>query len=140
MVRSLPHVESLSLFLTEESLEEIDVRETLGLDVADQYSKVSSYTTDIDVVEPTTIQPPPTQAKHIAESNKPPAIAQPTPQPKATQTTLPSLLPLPSKGRISTASSSTASVTVQLADVIGPMDESEEDEEMPAIDLDSDSD
>jgi len=146
LVRSLPPVESLSLFRAEESLEEIDAREALGLDIAEQHPKVPSPMNDIvmtlDIVQPMTILPPPTPAaipKHASESNHP-AIAQPVPQTKVAHTLSPSLLPLSTKEQASSASVSTAPVTVQRADVIGPMDESEEDEEMPAIDLDSDSD
>jgi len=146
-------VESLSLFRAEESLDEIDAREVLGLGVVEQHPKVPDSTDTVAMTSPVPemrVQPSPIPvaiAEEADVSNQPPPFAQPEHQLKVAQPTstspVPSALgPLSSSPvtQILTASSSTVPVTDQPAPVIVPMDEDEEDEEMPTIDMSSDSD
>jgi hypothetical protein len=148
LVRSLPHVESLSLFRAEESLDEIDAREGLGLGVVEQLPKLPNAMDDITMThvapEEVTMQASPTTttiAKHIDVTiQSPPARQSKIAQPKPMSPFPPPPDPLPSSSvtQVLIASSSTVPVTVEPVSVIAPMDE-EEDEEMPAIDMDSDS-
>jgi len=154
LVRSIPHVESLSLFRAEEGLEEIDAREVLRLGIANQLLPVAQSSDDVL----TTPAPEATAAQHaypivppITKSTTlvapPPLTAQPAPAPplpKATQAILP---PPPNSLPSSSVSVSVASgstVTTQPAQPVHAsvevsMDD-EDEEEMPTIDMDSDSD
>lgn len=153
LVRSLPHVESLSLFRVEESLDETNAREALGLGVANQQPKVLNsmdgvaITPVISEAIPLQLSPTaPVSSKQVnisisspsAPSATPPKVAQPTPisrfQPP------PGRLPSPSVEQTSLPSNSTVPVNVQPASAMASMDEDEEDEEMPGINMDSDSD
>jgi len=152
LVRSLPHVESLSLFRAEESLDEIDARETLGLGVSEQHPKVPNAMDDIAMThvapEEVTMQislTTATTAKQIDVSTQSPPSAQPEPhskiaQPRQMSPFPPPPDPLPSSSvtQAPIASGSTVPVAVKPVSAIAPVDE-EEDEEMPAIDMDSDS-
>lgn len=155
LIRSLPHVESLSLFRTEESLDEIDAREALGLGVAEQHLKGS------DSTEYDTISHPHSEAMNVQPSSTPASASEGTgifnkPSPTA-QTILqsnfagptstsplppPPSLPSSSLTLSSATSSSIVPATLQPAPVVAPMyeDEDEEDEEVPTIDMSSDSD
>jgi hypothetical protein len=143
-------VESLSLFRAEESLDEIDAREVLGLGVVEQHPKVPDSVAMTSPVPEMRVQPSPipvTIAEEADVSIQPPPFAQPEHQLKVAQpmstSPVPSALgPLSSSPvtQILTASSSTVPVTDQPASVIVPMDDDEEDEEMPTIDMSSDSD
>ncbi|KAJ7721169.1 rRNA processing/ribosome biogenesis-domain-containing protein [Mycena maculata] len=145
LVRSLPFVESLSLFRAEESQEEADACESLGLIP----SEGKSHTPDI-----VTVEPPPVPALPL--SNKSPAVpvvaqipvaqipvtpatsllarpqqsSQPPPQ-HSEPGEAPVLSPPPEK------SSHEAPAQVDMPMLI---EEDEKNEEMPAIDLGSDSD
>jgi hypothetical protein len=147
LIRSLPHVESLSLFRAEESLEEIDAREALGLGVAEQHLKALDSTENVTIAPPNpetiNVQPSPTPASaSAAQTILPSKFVEPTP--KSPLPLPPSPLPSSSLIQTLTASSSIVPATVQPAPVVVPMDEGEdegeEDEEMPTMDMSSDSD
>jgi len=146
LVRVLPHLESLSLFRAEEGLDEIDVRKGLGLDVTEPQPKPPN-STDIVMMpvvpEATNTQPKQAPTATVKPTNIPNQLMQSAPQTQATGPTL--TAPLPSPAQLPSSSSTQASTsavtaTAQPASVIAPMDEEEEDEEMPTIDMNSDSD
>jgi len=141
LVRSMPYIESLSLFRAEESQEESEMRRSLGL--------VPSSTQDVIIPEPSA---PPTAPRTINATpprtieNPPvppsaavPAVVLPPPLPQL----LPEIstrddrsietvaVPLPTK---------TVNQTPVEIDMPNFVEEEEKNEEMPAIDLGSDSD
>ncbi|KAF8076598.1 rRNA processing/ribosome biogenesis-domain-containing protein [Lyophyllum atratum] len=150
LVRSLPHVESLSLFRAEESQEEAGIREELGLRgaIPDQSSLIHD-TQDVAMEDDSGIQatkmhvtstipsaPPLLQTQLLStpsmvsdiDTRQPPAppisaIQRPVEPPHPRVTTPPSRPEVPPQPVV---------VPVQEA-------EDEEDEEMPAIDMASDS-
>jgi len=153
LVRSLPPVELLSLFRAEESLDEVDAREALGLGIVEQQkvpNSVDDVATPPAVPKAMTMQPPPTPAaaaKQIDEYNQTQSFGQPATQLQVTQPMSATPLPLPasplpslSVTQISTSSSIKVPAPVQPTATIAPMDEDDEDEEMPTIDMSSDSD
>jgi len=134
LVRSLPHVESLSLFRAEESLDEIDTRGALGLEFAEP--NVPNFEDDIvtlsSLPKPMATQPsqtPNVVAKQADALSRTQPLTHPAPQAKVVEpistSTLPLQLdpfpslpdPLPSK-QISMTTDSTISVAVQPAQLI----------------------
>jgi hypothetical protein len=164
LVRSLPHVESLSLFRTEESQEEAEAREALDL----TYGEASSHPerppsiqdvqmkdeTRLSLSENESTESPPLQAQISTAPMPLPgrlsslAIEQPVlrnspPQPPTLPSAPSSRLLPPS---VSAPEKNVAPINMvpqssapQLHPIIASTSE-EEDEEMPAINLDSDSD
>ena len=148
LLRSLPHVESLSLFRAEESIDEVEVREALGLEYANQNVPGSKATTDVGLEPGATVQPfqkqtpprVPTSTVSKPQNSKPSA-------PEETQQTLrppPDLLPSSflEEAHTTTTPISTAPVSVQppVQVPIVSVADKEEDEDMPSIDMNSDSD
>ncbi|KAJ6628867.1 rRNA processing/ribosome biogenesis-domain-containing protein [Mycena sp. CBHHK59/15] len=141
LLRSLPYVESLSLFRGEESQEESDACQILGL-VAPQLG--SSVGTDIDMAEPPPVSPP---------ANSKPPVSPTYIEKPATTTQAPATQPLPPASltltqsivvkEVPTPLQSTTTIvndtSLQLQTHVS-FEEDEKNEEMPAIDLGSDSD
>ncbi|KAJ7368529.1 rRNA processing/ribosome biogenesis-domain-containing protein [Mycena albidolilacea] len=142
LVRSMPYVESLSVFRAEESQEESEMRQSLGLVPAETEDVVMA------VANPPAPPTPPRTSKNlpVPPSVAVPAAVQLPPQP------LPQLPPkpsLPDDGeRIEAAKAPVPSPTPAKAIDATPVqvempifvEEEEKNEEMPAIDLGSDSD
>lgn len=150
----MPHIESLSLFRAEEPQEEIEAREALGLEIT--YSDQTLSTQDIAMKDETTT--PASQPRAEIEAlppTKTPILPAPTPQHASfTPTPLPGSQPQQSAIPLNSPPPTLESPFLNPAQSsIGisrppsspfvpaamPVDE-EEDEEMPPIDLDSDSD
>ncbi|KAJ7129455.1 rRNA processing/ribosome biogenesis-domain-containing protein [Mycena epipterygia] len=142
LVRSLPGVESLSLFQAEESQEETDTRQSLGLIP----SGIESPIPDIVMVDPPAAPTPsktnkstpvPASLEMPAPSLPPQALpqkSQQTSQPPRRDTEgwkAPVSSPPPIKAIYDAPVQTSMPITV---------DEEEKNEEMPAIDLGSDSD
>ncbi|KAG6854907.1 hypothetical protein C0991_012097 [Blastosporella zonata] len=144
LVRSLPHVESLSLFRAEEPQEEADVREELGLHGAfpepkihdeDVFMKDSPtpipQTLPVNHIQPTRVdERPPLQLPSVApiiQSSSAPV----TLPPKSTVMEQPQHMPSVPKS---------APQPVVPHSVAVPVQEEDEEDEMPAINMDSDSD
>ncbi|KAK0242537.1 rRNA processing/ribosome biogenesis-domain-containing protein [Armillaria nabsnona] len=142
LVRSLPHVESLSLFLSEEGTEEARDRELLGLSVLQRQTS--------DPVQTIVATPSPQvdldhEDRHIRlipPAKVPSPIPIDTPAPANPGNSLPPAEPVYVPSKLSYPPAATPMLdspiafkpTVMIADAV------EEDQEMPAIDLDSDSD
>ncbi|KAF7355498.1 Pre-rRNA-processing protein rix1 [Mycena sanguinolenta] len=145
LVRSMPYIESLSLFRAEESQEESEMRRSLGL--------VPSSTPDVMIPEPsasptapriTNATPPRTiQSPSVTPAAEMPAAVLPPPLPRSTpeistrddrniETVAVPVAPLPTRTVNPTP-------TVEI-DMPAFVEEEEKNEEMPAIDLGSDSD
>lgn len=142
LLRSLPHVESLSLFRAEESFDEVEVREALGLEYANQNAPSSDAAMNVEMATAQTPSLAPT-----SKTSEPPNSRFSAPErPKETQQTLPPPPdPLPTSSTkvahaTTTTPMSTAPVSVQPPASIVAVADQEEDEEMPSIDMDSDSD
>lgn len=148
LVRSLPHVESLSLFRAEEPQEEIEAREELGLQGA--FPDLTTLTTMFPVEEDTRMSSPKIKDVALAPSNPPlllnssSLLVEPSalPQDIIRQISQPlkSSAPprqelLPTKTPIS---ANLPRSSTPLHSITAPVEE--DDEEMPAIDLESDSD
>lgn len=136
LVRSLPHVESLSLFRAEEPQEEIETREALGLETAHPDEPLS---TQEDVA----------MGDGTASSELKVEIEVPPPRPSVLPVLTPqvdlltSVLPRsqPQKSAIQTGAPTTLPRLPSPSFVPAPVPvDEDEDEEMPHIDLDSDSD
>ncbi|KAK7061882.1 Pre-rRNA-processing protein rix1 [Favolaschia claudopus] len=142
LLRSMPAVEALSLFRSEESQEEVELRKTLGLGSA----------ADGDVVMDELPPPPPAAAAETSKlpsqvlQEKPtivtpsvtPAIAPPS---QPLRPLIPEMVTVPDQPRIE-AVAPTKPVAQPPVAVEMPVfvEEEEVNEEMPGIDLDSDSD
>ncbi|KAF5387632.1 hypothetical protein D9615_000575 [Tricholomella constricta] len=149
LVRSLPHVESLSLFRAEEPQEEADVREELGLQGAFPDRPITTHDTQDVVMEddsrtapkindenPVTIhgqQPP---AKPVPAV---PTISNVNVQ-QAAAATLPRAHVEPPRPQPAVIESAPARPVIPPQHAAVPAQEEDEDEEMPAINMDSDSD
>ncbi|KAG7449000.1 uncharacterized protein BT62DRAFT_979095 [Guyanagaster necrorhizus] len=138
LVRSLPHVETLSLFLSEEGTEEARDRELLGLSVLQHQATDPVQTTIVDLdqenhrVRPITPAKPPL----LIPTNKPTPAHPGDSLPHAESTYIP---PKPSYPPATALALGPPTRTTVKPEVI--MAEAvEEDQAMPAIDLDSDSD
>lgn len=150
----MPHVESLSLFRAEESLEEIDTREALGLETADQHLPVAQSPDDVSIIptilETTTVQHAPPTFPPLTESTifipQPQLTTQPAPapsSPKGAQPVLsqpPSPLPFSSVPVVPASGSSVPVTTLPVHTFAEVAMDDDEDEEMPVINMDSDSD
>ncbi|KAG6812998.1 hypothetical protein H0H92_014929 [Tricholoma furcatifolium] len=147
LVRSLPHVESLSLFSAEEPQEEADVRRDLGLHVVAPSQPPAAHAEE-DVVMKDAITAPVVSVKPIDSATSP--LPKPLPSATAAIQSLPAPQTLPSPVVIErphiqppvAAQKNTPRPAVpqpvQPVTVPNPLDE--EDEEMPEINMDSDSD
>jgi hypothetical protein len=153
LVRTLPHVESLSLFRLEESQEEAQIRLSLGLGVNNQHAQPSEPIVNVasdDSMDAETTTIPPASSVFTGISHPSPAdppqdqdrsvpLAVPPctpviPVPDPTLNLIPPLKP-------ETAAKTSILVTSDLPPVpLIPIESDEDDEEMPAIDLNSDSD
>jgi hypothetical protein len=143
-MRSLPHIEALSLFRAEESQEERDARESVGLVVTPE---LHSETVDVVMAEPSMTAPavPGTSVGPIARAAALPVapvlLEKPTaPSPLLTPPPGQILQPAPPKVVEVMASSGMTEVTRDAPLGIQTIIEEEKNEEMPAIDLGSDSD
>ncbi|KAH7911569.1 rRNA processing/ribosome biogenesis-domain-containing protein [Hygrophoropsis aurantiaca] len=173
LVRSMPHLAALSLFRTEESHEETEVRESLGLSMEEENevqesAEVEMAETEIQTNAPETstqavvspVQPPIStpqgQPGFLRKQNVP--LENRVPKNPGSHLTPPSLKPqpsaIPASSSISTSSQPTNNLVrpaptliekpapdpraVQLQSVAMAVDD--EDEEIPTIDMDSDSD
>ncbi|KAJ7904735.1 hypothetical protein B0H14DRAFT_3421490 [Mycena olivaceomarginata] len=147
LVRSMPYVESLSVFRAEESQEESEMRRSLGLVPAETETETEDVV--MAVANPPAPPAPPITSKNlpVPPSVAVPAVIQLPPQPP------PQLTPKPSLpddgGRIAAANAPVPPPTpaksidappVQTEMPIFAEEEEEKNEEMPAIDLGSDSD
>ena len=145
LLRSLPHVESLSLFRTEESFDEVEVREALGLEYTNQHTP-GSTTVGVDAtMQRSQKQTPPRVPTPTVSEPQNSNLSVPE-RSKETQTLGLPPDPLPSSfaevAHITTTPISTAPVLIQppvKVPVVSVADK-EEDEEMPSIDMNSDSD
>ncbi|RDB22742.1 Pre-rRNA-processing protein rix1 [Hypsizygus marmoreus] len=145
LVRSLPHVEALSLFRAEEPQEEIDVREELGLHGVLPDAPPSSQDVDMEdditpspYVQDTALEPmkaPPIPKLNASLDSAPENPSYSAPQKPGPQIPTSSLKtpPLP-KVAIPPPPSPSAPMQPMVAAA-----DDEEDEEMPAINMDSDS-
>lgn len=167
LVCSLPHVESLSLFPAEESQEEAEARDTLGLTYtrALPHPAQSSSVQDVVMVEETsvplamtkhtetpTIQtqtfagPVPLPPKVPRSPVEQPGIRKSIPQApvvdSAPSTRLPEPEPEPAPGQNAAPINNTVQSLAPLLHPISTITSKDEDsdEEMPAINLDSDTD
>ncbi|KAJ7068467.1 hypothetical protein C8F01DRAFT_1208022 [Mycena amicta] len=122
LMRSVPGVEALSLYRAEESQEETDLLKSLGLVSADSPS-IEEPAADIVLESP----PPPTVQRPMPQPVQPPI----TPPSKNLETVLPP--PQSSLPKIAPAPIATP------VDVPMDVEDTEKNEEMPEIDLDSDS-
>ncbi|KAF7985251.1 hypothetical protein HWV62_7918 [Athelia sp. TMB] len=145
LVRSLPHVEALSLFRAEESHEEVAVRDALGLSVAESHQAVTVESEHLPMPSATAVHVIPAAAPSIISSNTDavtavqPKVAPATPAPISTpHDLLPAAHhPIPPPAAFLAPSTSVAPLQTT---IIAAMDEDEEEEDMPTIDMDSDSD
>ena len=150
LLRSLPLVESLSLFRAEESFDEVSVREALGLEYANQ-NVPSKATMDVELELDATVQSPQKQTlprvptpKVSGPQNSGPSVPE---IPQETQQTLQiSPDPLPSFAEVAhttiTTPISTTAISVRQP-VQAPIEsvvDKGDDDEMPSIDMNSDSD
>lgn len=142
LVRSLPGVESLSLFRAEESQEETDTRQSLGLVLSGMDSSIP----DIVMVDPSAAPAPQKTNKSAsvpaslempapslppqALTQKPQQTSQPPPRDPETRNA-----PVSSPPPIKAIYDAPVQTSMPIA-----VEEEERNEEMPAIDLGSDSD
>ncbi|KAJ7180313.1 rRNA processing/ribosome biogenesis-domain-containing protein [Mycena crocata] len=152
LVRTMPRVESLSLFRAEESQEESETRQSLGLAASEAEAEssttlVQSSISDVVMAEP---PPNPTATKPNGSPLVPVSLATPTtplpmPLPQESQQLLqPYSGHQPSSGhpeveRSPQSPKSSHDGPVQVDD-LAFVEEDDKNEEMPAIDLGSDSD
>ncbi|KAG6903450.1 hypothetical protein C0995_005473 [Termitomyces sp. Mi166 len=147
LVRSLPHVESLSLFRAEESQEERDVREELGLRGA---FPEQSKPVEEDIIMEDSAAPPGTQQVDniqpvsVTKPSLPPRLSSSTvastsikPQPASLIVTTPGAIEPP---RPKPSEPERIPKPVPPQPVATSAQDAEDDEEMPAINMDSDSD
>jgi len=154
LIRSLPHVESLSLFRAEESQEEADVRKELGLRDAVPDQPLSTQDTQDVVMEEdlrnaSARTKDTTSATATASSSlptKPPSIPSTASIGDAKQASVPPisvLQPPKEPPRLKAKATESTFVTPVAAPqaVVVPIQQGleDEDEEMPAINMDSDS-
>ncbi|KAJ7178937.1 rRNA processing/ribosome biogenesis-domain-containing protein [Mycena filopes] len=145
LVRSMPPLESFSLFRAEESQEEIDARQTLGLVPSEAELDVPvTGGTDVVMADPPTLPtPPPTTNKSLAipASTEPPAAtpesARPPPPPfkKAEPLNEQKI-----ESRPAPHSAKPVHDAPPAVEMPSFVEEEETNEEMPVIDLRSDSD
>ncbi|GLB33999.1 putative rRNA processing/ribosome biogenesis [Lyophyllum shimeji] len=155
LVRSLPHVESLSLFRAEESQEETNIRQELGLRSAvpdqpssttetqdvimEEDSRTSAAKTDMNSVKSNALSPPPPKPPSTPSNlpTKPTADAQQTPISEVQSSIEP---PRP---KANVAESATAKPVIPPQPMVvrtqGGENDEDEDDEMPAINMESDS-
>lgn len=153
LVRTLPHVESLSLFRLEENQEEAQIRETLGLGVNHQHTqpsehimKVASDSMNAETTIPSASSVPP-DISHPSSANLPQdqdrsvqlAVLPGTPAIPVPDSVLNPIPPPPPLETVAKTSALVSSDTPSVP-VIRTIEIDEDDEEMPAIDLNSDSD
>ncbi|KAG6916712.1 hypothetical protein DXG01_005661 [Tephrocybe rancida] len=145
LVRSLPHVESLSLFRAEEPQEEADVREELRLQGAFP-DQPNVHEEDIVMEGSATPQSPPINRIQPMKVDVLPSLLPPLPSttPSAQAPHVPPLLTTPANNveepRIQPVVQKSAPKPVVSQSVAVPVrEEEDEDEEMPAINMDSDS-
>ncbi|KAI9466959.1 hypothetical protein BJY52DRAFT_1141931 [Lactarius psammicola] len=153
LVRVLPHVESLCLFRREESLEEQELRESLRIAISPQHDRETAAAES----QPPTIGPalaslaphpnPHTLADVGASNTLAPALLSPHPQSAALDNPKPSPSPshTPRAQNIAPFMSGEVEVSEESrsgarAEVFYPGEDEDEDEEMPSIDMGSDSD
>ena len=154
LLRSMPHVESLSLFKAEEHQDEAEVLSTLGLtSIHPSQSQVVQQDvsmTDSLMIAPTDnyatqnlrdstlpLREPKEKLSVIPINLPPPPTTKPFTMPQATSTIgLPSTVALSKMASNNTGGPSTI---VPNPDLFLKEDEQDGDEEMPLIDIDSDS-
>ncbi|KAK0191183.1 rRNA processing/ribosome biogenesis-domain-containing protein [Armillaria mellea] len=142
LVRSLPHVETLSLFHSEEGTEEARDRELLGLSVLQHQTSDPVQTT----VATSSPQVDSDQEDRHTHPIPPAKVPLPLPIDTPAPANLGKSLPRAELVYVSSKPSypPTATTTLELPKTFKPTvmiaDAVEEDQEMPAIDLDSDSD
>ncbi|KAG6877240.1 hypothetical protein C0992_010466 [Termitomyces sp. T32_za158] len=145
LVRSLPHVESLSLFRAEESQEELDTREGLGL--------CGASPGQLNLVEDVVMQDfAPSETEQINNRQSAKVSEPPLPQnPSSSSFTNTSkntllaastlLIPSTIEPSLSTPAETIVHPQIPLPHPIAALAQSDDDdEEMPVINLDSDSD
>ena len=140
LIRSMPHVESLSLFKAEEPQDEAEMFSTLGLtSIHPSQSQIEQQ--DVSMTDSLTKAPTDNYAtRNLRDSTLPPQ------EPKEQLSVIPTNLPPPptkpsnmleaAKSTIGLRSSTIVSNPV----LFSKEDERDGDEEMPLIDIDSDSD
>ncbi|KAG5650306.1 hypothetical protein H0H81_012673 [Sphagnurus paluster] len=141
LVRSLPHVESLSLFRAEEPQEEIDIRKKLGLCGAfpDQ-SVITEDARDVIMEDDSRSPHPQNNSTNPLASNGP--VEPPEPIPTLSKDRPAPLVSIPRphiEPPRAKPAASPANITKALLPTIGPQEE-DDDDEMPVINMDSDSD
>ncbi|KAG5648888.1 hypothetical protein DXG03_000237 [Asterophora parasitica] len=142
LVRSLPHVESLSLFRAEEPQDEADAREEVGLQCAFPDRPTSTYETKDVLMHNDSGSAPKSNGSNPVTVNAPPPAPTHIPTVPLQQASVPAVarvhveLPRPNPPLLASAPVQTV-IPPQPAGVPVP---EEDDEEMPTIDMDSDSD
>ncbi|KAG5342288.1 hypothetical protein C0989_003417 [Termitomyces sp. Mn162] len=145
LVRSLPHVESLSLYRAEESQEEADVREELGLHGAfpHQSKPVEEDIIMGDSVSPETQPVNNIQPVRIAELSPPKpvssTVANTSSKPQPASLIVPVSVAI-ERPRLKPLEPKSLPQTVIPQPAVAPAQDERDDEEMPAINMDSDSD
>ena len=148
LLRSLPHVESMSLFRAEEPEEELETRKSLGLQDAFFAEHVSRIPDDSMEEEIRMLSPPRSKDVDLVISN--PSTTSHTlsvqdsgPHDASSQSAAASTLPTLPKSTIEIATRQTVaakptfpSIAVKAPSAL----EEEDEEEMPTIDMESDSD
>ncbi|KAL1739283.1 hypothetical protein HDZ31DRAFT_49632, partial [Schizophyllum fasciatum] len=155
LVRPLPHVDALALFAGEESMEEKQTRLDMGFArVGDGFSKpVDDIMEDLPVqpVPPTTLQASttvgfsttyPVQSQPVrpqAPPSAPPIATMPPPTEPSAAPSLSTGVPMAPTAPASGIPGPSASRLATQPEAINMMVDEDDDEEMPAIDMSSDS-
>lgn len=153
LVRSMPHLEALSLFKAEQSQEEIDILTALEMKATDAANEneqqdivMTDHSTPVILIStmaantltstipttPVTVQPAATSP--IPTPLKPDHASQST-----TRALTPPVLPFRATGNFKSYGESATRVLPSRPAIPKPQDEGDEDDEMPAINMESDS-
>jgi len=151
LIRPLPNVDSLTLFRSEESTEEVEAREDLGLsNLSTQLPP--SPTADVLMAKASerALSPLPSAGSSIVTSTyvaanvAPPVVPHKTRSdpviPPTVTSTLISVKPTPSYSLETEATKPTGAINHVDSALSGMVDDDDDDEEMPSINIDSDSD
>ncbi|KAF7288291.1 RIX1 domain-containing protein [Mycena chlorophos] len=143
LMRSMPGVEALSLFRAEESQEESDLLRSLGLVSADPPTMESQPAMEAEpvasVVPHATLAPPP-MSQQPSTPQLPPLAEKPAPIAAAPRTALPPRPPAAQLQQQRAQQPKIAPPAPPATEVAMQVEDDEKNEEMPSIDLDSDSD
>ena len=154
LVRSMPHAESLSLFKVEEPQDEAEVLFTLGLTSIYPSSHSQIEQQDVSMADSLTTAPtdnyatqnlrdsilPPRDKEQssVIPTNSPPPPTKPLNMPEAARSTI-GLRPTVALSKMASNNTDGPSTIVPNPILFPKEDEQDGDEEMPLIDIDSDS-